>query len=492
MPSSLLTDHASLLHRAVSVPPGLFEVQNHFYPRVPNAQLHALVRHFLSLGNERIAQRYCHLHPEVEPAAVREALAYAPRYLRWAGADLLLSTTDTGRRGVVVIEVNSCPSGQKSMPLRREEDEHGSYRLLLERSFLPMLKRRNLPKEGALAVLWDKNPMETTGYAATLADLLGEPVWLVHCPADVEPGDERSLLRVEDGVLEACLDGAWTPLKAAFRYVTQRPWTRIPPITRTVVFNPVLACLAGGRNKLLAAKAYDLYNGELHRTGMRIRVPETIRDVAPSEVPAWVARMGGKAVVKNPYSNAGQGVYTIVNEDELAAFMALDHRYDRYIVQALIGNAEWSSTSKDGRLYHVGTVPNRKGQIYAYDLRFMVGASPEGFYPLSLYARRAHSPLQDTIGQGSDSWSMLGTNLSVKNADGSFSTEPDRLLLMDRRDFNELGIGLDDLTEAYLQTVLSVAAIDRMAQGLVNSRGTFRRRHFLSVNPDPALAAEIL
>ncbi len=473
---------------AVRIPPNSFEVGEHFYPRVPNAQLHALVRHFLSLDNARIAQRYCHLHPEVKLESVRDALAYTPRYLRWAGADLLLTASEDGRRGVVVIEVNSCPSGQKSMPLRNDEDDQGGYRLLVERSFLPVLRRRSLPKDGVVAVLWDKNPMETRGYAAAIADAIGEEVWLVHTPVDAP----NPLVQVDDGVVSACIEGEWTPIRAAFRYVTQRPWTRLPPLTKTAIFNPVLACLAGGRNKMLAAKAYDLHNGVLRPTGMRIRVPETIWDVSLREVPAWVARMGGKAVVKNPYSNAGQGVYTIVNDDELAEFMALDHRYDRFIVQALIGNRAWSSVSRDGRLYHVGTVPNRRDEIFAFDLRCMVGASPSGFYPLSLYARRTRSPLTDVIDKGSDSWSMLGTNLSVKLENGRFTTEPDRLLLMDRRDFNELGIGLDDLIESYIQTVLSITAIDRMAESLVNSKGNFRRRYFRSVNPDDSLAAEIL
>ncbi len=41
----------------------------------------------------------------------------------------------------------------------------------------------------------------------------------------------------------------WEVVRAAIRYVTQKPWNRIPPITRTLIYNPVLACLAGGRNK---------------------------------------------------------------------------------------------------------------------------------------------------------------------------------------------------------------------------------------------------
>ena len=96
--------------------------------------------------------------------------------------------------------------------------------------------------------------------------------------------------------------------------MTQRPWNRIPVITKTKILNPVLACLAGGRNKMVAAKAYDLYNTELEEAGMHIQTPETIWDVSANEVPLWVKKMGGHAVVKNPYSNAGQGVYTIMNQ----------------------------------------------------------------------------------------------------------------------------------------------------------------------------------
>ena len=42
----------------------------------------------------------------------------------------------------------------------------------------------------------------------------------------------------------------------------------------------------------MAAKAYDFYNAELQSTGLMIRTPETIWDVAKNEVPLWVERMG--------------------------------------------------------------------------------------------------------------------------------------------------------------------------------------------------------
>jgi len=469
-----------------SVAPGHYDVASHFYPRVPNAQLHPLVGYFLKLGNERIAARFCHLHPEVQADAVRRALNTTPTHFRWSGADLFYVTDDQGRRRFVVIETNSSPSGQKSMPLVDPYAEQAGYRTLLERTFLPMLQRRNLP-QGGLAVLWDKNWMEVSGYAATLADLTGEHVHLVQVSDTDDPP-----LRCDAGVLHARVDGRWIPLRAAFRYVTQRPWNRIPPVTRTAMLNPVLACLAGGRNKSLAAVAYELYNANLAGTGLQIRLPETIPNVGLTDLPLHVDRMGGIAMVKVPYSNAGQGVYAITCPEDLEAFQALEHRYDRFLVQGLIGNARWSSRTRDGHLYQVGTVPTSRGELYVADLRFMIGASPQGFYPLALYSRRAPAPLAEDLATADHTpWDMLGTNLSRTTGDGQFTTEPERLMLMDQRDFNHLGIGLDDLVEAYVQTVLCTLAIDHMAQRLVTQKGRFRRRLYASLVNDDALMQEI-
>ena len=109
----------------VVVQPGSFVAENHFYPRVPNARLHPLVRTFMRLGNDRIALRYCHLHPEVDPEAVSELLNRHTKYFRWAGADLFHVTDEKGVRQNVIIETNSSPSGQKSMPLLEDDDDLG-------------------------------------------------------------------------------------------------------------------------------------------------------------------------------------------------------------------------------------------------------------------------------------------------------------------------------------------------------------------------------
>ncbi len=463
-----------------------FEAEDHFYPKALNSQLHAMVSHFFNLDHERIIKRYSHLNPKVDTDVLKKILKSQSKHFFWGGADLFYVTTANGNRSMVVLETNSCPSGQKSMPPRTDSDEYRGYRYLIENSFLPQLKKKRLPK-GALAVIYDKNYMETSGYAATIAELTGEKVYLIP-----HFHNEKQFVKFEKGVMILTLeDGAEVPIRAAFRYVTQKPWNRIPTGTKTFIYNSTLVCLAGGRNKLLANTAYQLFNSEIVASGLNIHTPETIKDVSKVEVPLWVQKFGGKAVVKNPYSNAGQGVYTITSQEELDEFMQGDYAYDQFIVQSLIGHYEWSSTNQYGKRYfHIGTIPNKRDNIFIADLRVMVYSSPKGFYPCAIYARRAKSPLSAEAPK--NSWEVLGTNLSVKLNENEWSSDTSRLMLMDRKDFNSLGIGMDDLIEAYIQTVLSIVAIDKMAQTLTNQKGQFRFKLFKSLDNDASLLKEIL
>lgn len=467
---------------------GSFEADNHWYPKALNATINPMVSYFLNMNKTSIIERYGHLHPTINISRLEEVLNHRPKFFRWAGADLINVTSLDGRRQMVVIENNSCPSGQKSMPLLDDHDELGGYRKLIEDTFIPTMKRHRLIP-GVTAVLYDKNPMEASGYAATLAELLDEEIYYIYFPKE----GYSEYLRFNDGILQLkTREDIWIDIAAAFRYVTQKPWSRIPIHTKTKILNPVLACISGGRNKMVAAKAYNIFNSDLDGSGLQIKTPETIWDVSKNEIPIWVRKMGGQAVIKVPYSNAGQGVYTIINEKELEAFMLRDFEYDQFIVQSLIGNYTWSSTGSQGKLYHVGTIPSKKGRTYVHDLRMMVHSTENGLRPLCVYARRAAAPLAREVNDSTDSWQMLGTNLSIKDDRGGWDSDTTRLLLMDRRDFNKLGVGLDDLIEAYIQTVLSTIAIDRMAKTFINSSGKFRKKLFQSFNNDQHLMDEIL
>ncbi|ORY46545.1 hypothetical protein BCR33DRAFT_736708 [Rhizoclosmatium globosum] len=311
--------------------------------------------------------------------------------------------------------------------------------VVIDATFREMIQQAD-KSLGDLAVVYDKNPMEATGYAAVMADHTKEKVWL----AEYYEDDPSPPVKWVDGVMYLRdKEKEWHPIRACFRYVTQKPWNRFPINSKTIVLN------------------------SLDGSGLSVRIPETIRNVTKGEIPLWLDSMGGHAVLKVPYSNAGQGVYTITNKQELKEFMETEHHYDKFIVQSLVGNASWSSNTRSGKFYHVGTIPNKKNHTFVSDLRMMVAANSNGFRPVAIYARRARKPLIKHLEDdpsNSDrlstvtSWEMLGTNLSVKT-DDVWTTEAQRLLLMDRKDFNQLGIGIDDLIDAYIQTFQSLRLI---------------------------------
>lgn len=468
--------------------PGQAEPEQYWYPEVRNATIHPMVQFFFNMSLDQIKQRYCHLHPEADPEAVNKWLTYQPKHYVHSGTDLIYCTNDKGNRRMVIIENNSSPSGQKSMPLLDDYQEMGGYKEYMEHSFKQHLQRKRQIK-GCLAVFYDKNLMEARGYAAAMADVYKEEVFLVPYHSNYD----TSLVKFEDRTffIREHIEEEWKPVRALFRYVTQQPWSRFPMTSKTQVLNPIITCIAGGRNKLIASKAYDLFNTELELGGIRIHTPETIWDVAKNEVPIWVEKMGGHAVVKVPYSNAGQGVYTITSERELEDFMALPNRYDRFIVQSLIGNSAWSSRTKLGTLYHVGTMPDKRGRWYAFDLRMVIQHTPNGFKPMAIYGRRAGVPLPAEAGDNLDSWSVLGTNLSFKKEEG-WGSDTERLLLMDRKGFNKTGVGLDELIDGFMQSVLSMIAIDQMSERLLNKKGQLKRALFMSLNDDPKLLNELM
>ena len=135
MPSET-TFQVELIH------PGEFEPTEHWYPKALNAQIHPMVSFFMNLGIEKIINRYCHLNARVDEEKLSELLKYQPKHFLHAGADLFHVTDENGNRKMVVIETNSCPSGQKSMPLYEEHDEQGGYRINLESGFLATVRGR--------------------------------------------------------------------------------------------------------------------------------------------------------------------------------------------------------------------------------------------------------------------------------------------------------------------------------------------------------------
>ena len=440
---------------------------------------------------------------------------------------------DNGKRQMIIIETNSCPSGQKSMPLLSESEQFAGYKRLLESIFDDLISASGDCKDeqdkGDLAVVFDKNITENSAYSAVLAELSNERVWLVEYHDDED--ESIRVVKWENGYMYVKdINNVWHKIRACLRYVTQKPWKRLPLNTKTKMLNPIIVCLAGGRNKIMASYAYRVFNQmNLDRnSGIYIRLPYSLINVNKSDIPSLLdsdSRLNGKAVVKVPYGNCGQGVYTILNKHELDDFMNVNHKYDKFIIQSLIGDHSWSNHNQiehkvdekyneniNGKnYYHIGTVPDKQNNVFVFDLRMIVTSDKNGFKPVSMNCRRARKPLTKDLsnlnnGQNTDlsnsnepktftSWDMLGTNLSIKVDKNLWDTEAERLLIMDNNDFNTLGVGIDDLIDAYIQTVLSVISIDKMCIELLESntdnKNEFNVDLFKQLNPDESLFNEI-
>ena len=99
------------IRNSLVIEQGEFEAEAHYYPRVLNATIHPLVGSFFSLGNERILARYSHLNPQCDINYLKSMLEYNPTFFKWAGSDLFNVTTSSGQRQMIIVETNSCPSG---------------------------------------------------------------------------------------------------------------------------------------------------------------------------------------------------------------------------------------------------------------------------------------------------------------------------------------------------------------------------------------------
>jgi len=449
------------------VEPGDFEPTQHWYPRVINSNIHPLVGHFMNLSNEQIAERYARLNPGTKSKDVLQFLSYEPTYFKWSGTDIMHISNRSGERKLTIIETNSCPSGQKSMPLLDLNIEKGGYKRLIEQTFKPMVLKDN--GIGCLAVIYDKNPMENIGYASTIADTFNENVYLVKFENKAKHSAAKFInnkLWIDGG------EDGWLPVKAAFRYVTQEPWNRIPTKSETILLNPIEACLAGGRNKTEAYKAYMAFNKTFVNNNLSIQTPTTFLDVSFDQIADHFELLGGSMVIKVPDSNAGQGVYTITSEEELSKTLeTLTPMADQlFIVQQLIFANYIDGADPRKAWYHVGTIPDKKGRSFAFDIRMMIHHTNDGLRPLAVYSRRARMPLNEPLAPHQDSWEMYGTNLSVKEADG-WSYEDERLILYDIRNFGALGLGIDELIQAFVQSTMATYAIDQHA---LNSFGKSR------------------
>lgn len=76
----------------------------------------------------------------------------------------------------------------------------------------------------------------------------------------------------------------------------------------------------------------------------------------------------------------------------------------------------------------------------------------------------------------------MGTSISSKaissSGDEIWVADTDRILYVDETDFPMLGVDVDDLVDAFVKTVLTVVAIDKVCVRLMEPVGNTTQRGF--------------
>ena len=455
------------------------------YEESYNKQIDPTVKQLMDMSQMQIAHNYSSRH-NVEYDQVLKLLQSKVQYMPWSGSDILNVQDLQGKKHKVILETNSCPSGAKDLPSADFTTINDSaYAKILQATLLPKIK----DEKSDLAVIWDKNKVETRNYAQVLANLTQRDVHYVPLFNQTDMQDlnfNPHTLGFND-----------EKIAGAFRYVTQGPWKRISVNTSTPMTNPIIACLAGGRNKLLAAKAYEQFNKK--DSDLKISLPYTSSELSKEEV-IKTLKEWEYGVVKLPYSNAGQGVFTITSEKDLKDFRERVDNDKTLILQQLIGYGDIRSNGKMTPLTHIGSLVD--GKRYATDIRMMVingkhENGESGYHPVSMYARKAENPLEDLTNPNIASWDVLGTNLSEltgreeESNRKTWATHNDRRIVVTKEQFPSLDLSIEDLVDTYIQAVQANFAINEMANYLMKD-GTFQKERFEELNGDHSIMEDLI
>lgn len=463
-----------------------------------NVAIHPTVQILFGMSNDMILERYKAHNPDVDLEALKKYFSYESKHLQWGATDVfpsikLFETVDlNGERIKVVqklayvIENNTVPGVQHSIPIDDTDPERPS-------GFFPIMKNmflyhiRDIDKsEGVLAIFVDM-ASEQSGieYAEALAMISGEPVYLVKFKLGVE-----SMVEIIDGRAYIKNNPTNIPIRAIFRYMTDEELPHIFINLKTRIINTYEASLAGGGNKNVAAIAYREFNEELktRKIGVQIRTPKTFPNVPLDKIQEVYQMLGGCIVIKEPSFHSGKGIYPIICQTALDKFLQTDHESKTFLVQELIGHPDWNSNSD--KLYHRGTVPDRWGRSYIYDMRFLCINTQYGYRPIALFARRASKPLT-TKDDSSNLWDIIGTNMGSINSEGKLVLDQSRAMYSSMYEFDNYGLNLDDLIDVYVQSILTMLAIDQMALKLTRNGKFDKEMYKMMVNPNDLLLSKI-
>jgi hypothetical protein len=428
---------------------------------------------YLNMSNKEIAENYSK-RKGIEQQAVMDLLNYKPKFFFNAGSDLM-KVTQNNETKMLVIEVNSVATGSMSFPTR-DVEYYNQYEYIIENSFKPLIK--DIPEDdGVLAVLNDANYLEAYTYAVIMARKMSENVYVVNL---CEARHYNNYFRINDDYLEIFINNKWTKIRACYKYVQTKPWLMLPVQSKTFIYNSLLGCLAGGRNKAIAALAYSILNHELKDKGLKINHPKTFVNLSKEDV-LEKYKERGLGVAKGLYGNGGYDIYFLTSDKDLSFFKEHAMSNNKYIYQDLVGLKSWLKNGADNRYFHIGTnLPDRK----VFDLRMCIAYTKDGYRPSSMFSRTSKEALNENYDEINNFKNVLLTNI------GDALDLNNQIVILDDNGFKRLGLDFNDVIDGFIQTVLAAVAVDKMACRLME-KGSFNFDLFIELNHDYQLYDEL-
>jgi len=283
----------------------------------------------------------------------------------------------------------------------------------------------------------------------------------------------------------------WVPIRACFRTLSAAPWIRIPVSNnlKTFMYPHPITCLTTGKNKLLANYAYEQFNEKYRGFGLEIKTPRTVSGVEKKDIREIIKQeFGFRAIIKTPYDGHGRGIYVVRDEADVDKFLALDSsRYNLFLVQDLIGFETDICKDNPSRYTHVGYVGPDHSK-YAYSLRMIVTDSPTGYKLICICGARASMPFYRGRADVVDEQSDLSyiTNIVPKELEGM-----ERDIPASEDGVKRMGFTVDNVVDAYLQSVMCMLAIDQVCQNLFREDGCLDLELLKKLCPDPQLLSEV-
>lgn len=415
--------------------------------------IHKLFYDCLNASTEEIFHAYAASNAFAQKATFKAIFENETKEFWLAGVDLMV-TDDGKEKKFNVIEINSAPGFAYCTP--GNNAWHQAYEQVVDL----LLSRCPSRLKPGLAILTESViPVETFGFQACLSQKLQ-----LNVPV-LSPSDLLNAKTINKAN-KVYIYHKGKRVTGGIRYIHKNPWDALPPETAGVFLNNTHIDLRGGRNKISAQNAFEAFNKFHVNNGLKLELPDAKTVLSDKDLQqATDYFFNQPVVVKKPFENSGVGVFLFSKLDESRAEL-ISRMAPPFLIQKMLAPSNLF-TDKTNLL-----MVSKEKQSYAFDLRIILGAFPDGIKALMVYGRHGRLSLEKMIVSKDKQISdlslsnFLKVNISSVDSKGRNYLDESRLILPDVKGAELLDLEKSDILRAITQAVFALVAVDTFGSPL--------------------------